>query len=62
MRVHTLGGVWECFELIPARYVVWGPSEGRTESEGVKSQLDPQVPPNTPKRSYMLHMVYIHAV
>ena len=49
LRIQTLGGVWECLEVFGARYVVWGPSEGRTESEGVKSQLGPQVPQNTPQ-------------
>ena len=49
MRVQTLGGVWERLEVFAARYVVWGPSEGRTESEGVRSQVGPQIPPNTPQ-------------
>ena len=54
MRVQTLGGVWERLGVFAARYVVWGPSEGRTESEGVRSQVGPQIPPNTPKHPHTL--------
>ena len=48
------GGVWECLEVFGARYVVWGPSEDRTESDGVRSQLGSQTPRNTPKHPQTL--------
>ena len=62
MRVQTLGGVWECLEVIPARYFVWGPSEGWTESEGVKSQLGPKVPQNTPQTPPNAHVCFMWCI
>ena len=62
MRIHTLGGVWECLEVFGARYVVWGPSEGRTESEGVRSQVGPQIPPNTPQTPPHANICFIWCI
>ena len=62
MRVQTLGGVWERLEVFAARYVVWGPSEGRTESEGVRSQVGPQIPPNTPQTPPHANICFIWCI
>ena len=41
---------------------VWRPSEGRTESKGVKSQLVPEVPQNTPQTPPNAHVCFIWCI
>ena len=62
MHIQTLGGVWEGLEVFGARDVVLGPSEAGTESDGVRSQLGSQTPPNTSNICFIRYACMLYDV